>query len=119
MSAANLVLVLAHKGHSSLSDDLFEMGFTPFVRDNIETAISNLRHKKFRFVIYERNNLDVDPLEFIFNVRDVDENIPVLILSEAPDSIEDDILMHQDNVHVIRDYYKQFRNMLYEFLPAS
>ena len=119
MLSDNLILVLGHKGHSSLSDDLFEMGFTPFVRDNIESAIYNLRHEKFILVIYERNNLEVDPLEFIFNVRDVNENIPVLILGESPDSKEDDLIVQQNNVHVIRDYYKEFRNSLHDILPTS
>ncbi len=119
MSASNLVLILGYDNQSSLTDDLFEMGFTPFVRDNVEKALSNLRHEHFIFVVYERSDLEVDPLEFVLNVRDINDHIPVIILGETSNQREDKVLLEQDDVYVITDYYKEFRNLLYNILPEN
>lgn len=117
MSASNLVLVLGYEDQSSLIDDLFDMGFTPFVRADSEKALSSLRHEKFKFIVYERRDLEVDALEFVLNVRDIDFSIPVIILGGADDQKENEILTNQDSVYVVTDYYGEFRPLLHEILP--
>ena len=89
------VLILGADRNRDLVELLFDFGFAPLVRKTIREALDKLRHERFSAVIVDRNHADVDVLEFILNVRDLDEQTPVVVIGSSTDAQSDQVLLSQ------------------------
>lgn len=74
------VLVVSSQVETNLVDALISIGFSPLVRESIQSALDRLRHEKFAAIVVDQKRAKVDVLEFILNVRDIDTEIPVLVV---------------------------------------
>ena len=76
------ILVVGSKENNELLEAIFSIGFDPLVRENMEDAIEKLRQEPFMAIIVDTEHLDsnIDVLEFILNIRDVVEHIPILVV---------------------------------------
>jgi len=86
------VLVLGPPGKSDLVDAVFDAGLAPLVRQTIPASLRELRRGRFALILVDRDHSDEDVLEFILNVRDIDEQTPVVVLGRSSDEQDEDVL---------------------------
>lgn len=73
------ILVITDDENSKVVQSLMKQKIFPVIRRSIPSAIQILKHLKIQGIIVEDEHKNLDTLEFILNVRDVSENIPILI----------------------------------------
>jgi two-component SAPR family response regulator len=79
------VLVLGNHANRDLVDVLSNIGFVPQLWGSIQHSLDRVRHEKFAAIFIDRKVTRVDVLEFILNVRDIDQKIPVVVIGPAKD----------------------------------
>jgi two-component SAPR family response regulator len=72
-------LVITDDENSKLIKTLLKLRVVPVIRRSISSAIQILRHLKIQGIIVEDEHKSLDTLEFILNVRDISEEIPIFI----------------------------------------
>jgi len=71
------------------------------MRNNMYKAISLLRHEQFKAIFLKDIESKMDALEFVLNVRDFYESIPVIVLGVSSKS--EKYLKKLSNVHVAQE----------------
>lgn len=89
---ATALLVLGSVTDRTLVDALFDLGFAPLVRDSMSSALSKLRSERFAAVLVDGDAIDVDVLEFVLNVRDINEHVPVVVVGRPFDEGSEEVL---------------------------
>ncbi len=91
---ATALLVLGSVTDRTFVDALFDLGFSPLVRDSMPSALSKLRSERFAAVLVDGDAADTDVLEFVLNVRDIDEHVPVVVVGLSDESGEEVLRDH-------------------------
>lgn len=112
MSDVNTILVFGTDEPNPLMDTLFDIGYVPIVRKNMGEAISKLRHDLFAAVIIQRDQIEADTLEFILNVRDLNEQIPVFVVGNSTDQDENRALSNQENTFLVGKDYAELKSQI-------
>ena len=86
------VLVLAGDNEKGFVDAILQLGLSALTRKTMDQALTAVRHESLVAIVIDRKQADVDPLEFVLNVRDVDEETPILVIGESAPSGDDDAL---------------------------
>jgi ActR/RegA family two-component response regulator len=73
------ILILGSGDQPRLRRALAESDFVPCTRASIRSALDMVRHERPAAVVVNGRRASEDPLEFVLNVRDVDEHVPVLV----------------------------------------
>ncbi|NIR46881.1 hypothetical protein GWO43_00150 [candidate division KSB1 bacterium] len=107
MSDSQALLVLGGSEQSDLVETLFDMGFVPLVRKKMFRALEMIRHEKFAGVVVDRGNLEEDALEFVLNVRDIDEELPVIVVGNSVNESENEVLANLDNTFLMHKTSEQ------------
>ena len=89
------VLVLGSISNWDFLDAIFRAGFESLVRETMQGAIAKLRREGFAAIVVDRDHADVDVLEFVLNVRDMDQETPVIVVGSSPDDESHQALMSQ------------------------
>ena len=97
------VLVLGTYTNKGLIDILFGIGLAPLVRENIQGVLDKLRHEQFGAIVVDQRYANPDVLELILNVRDIDEQIPVVVLGKLSDETVRKTLASQKQTIVVED----------------
>lgn len=97
------VLVLGTYTHKSLIDILLGIGLAPLVRESIQGILDKLRHERFGAIVVDQRYTNTDVLELVLNVRDIDAQIPVLVLGELNDREVRKTLAGQSQTTIIED----------------
>lgn len=108
----NTVLVFGTDEPNILMDSLFDAGYVPIVRGSMNEAISQLRHELFKAVIIQQDRIEADTLEFILNVRDLDEAIPVFVVGASEDQEENQVLSKQQNTFLVGEDYSELKKQI-------
>lgn len=112
MKDNSTVLVLTHDEHSDLIDTLFTLGYVPIIRQNMVSALKEIHHKSAAVVFLDVKFVAIDALEFIINVRDIDQHLPIVILNG---SIEGETeILNQQNTFIIARAFDQIEQILNE-----
>ncbi len=90
------VLVLGNHASRKLPNILSSLGFAPQVWGSMQHSLDKLRRHKFAAVIVDRKFNRADPLEFILNIRDIDDKVPVVILGSPKDKRIESKIHQQD-----------------------
>jgi hypothetical protein len=98
------VLVVSSQVETNLVDALVSIGFSPLVRESIQSALDGLRHEKFAAIVVNQKRAKVDVLEFILNVRDIDTEIPVLVVGPLHDEPTYKTLQRLSNTAILREF---------------
>lgn len=98
------VLVLGTRESKGLVEVLFDVGFTPIVRQRMQAVLEKLRPGLFAAIIVDRNHVDVDVLEFVLNVRDIDEQTPIVVIGQATDTQNDQALLSQRRIFLLGEF---------------
>jgi FixJ family two-component response regulator len=64
---------------------LSRIGFAPQVWGSMRHTLDKLLHQRFAAVIVDRKFTNADVLEFILNVRDINQKIPVIVIGSGND----------------------------------
>ena len=87
------VLLILSTGESpALSDFAFDLGFAPKLRSIVPEALEVLRREHCVAVVIDRQDLDVDVLEFVLSARKLDNHVPVFVLGRCPGKGDDAIV---------------------------
>ena len=105
---ATALLVLGSMTDRTLVDALFDLGFAPIVRDSMSSALNKLRSERFAAVLVDGDSTDVDVLEFVLNVRDINEHVPVVVVGRSLD---------ESGEEVLRDYLAQLGTVVLDGSP--
>jgi two-component SAPR family response regulator len=79
------VLVLGNHANRNLVKILSNVGFAPQVWGSMRHTLDKLIHRKYAAVIIDRKFTNADVLEFILNVRDINQQIPVVVIGSGSD----------------------------------
>ena len=82
---SDTVLLLESKRNDELRKLFVGLGVEPMVCTSIQDVLSKLRHEQFMAVIFDSDQLYVDALELVLNIRDVNNNIPVIVIGQSKD----------------------------------
>ncbi len=97
------ILVVEDLDDGRLVDSLIGLGFAPVARDKMHQALIKLERGSFSFIVLDREYEAIDPLEFVLNVREKDNSIPVIIVGNSEDKPYNDLLRNQRNVHTLAE----------------
>jgi len=87
------VLVLGHDRDESLTKTLSDFHFSPTFVGSTEAALHALRHMQATAILVNRDQKTADELELVLNVRDLDEEIPIILIGSSTDRRTERILM--------------------------
>lgn len=73
------ILIISDDENSHLVRRLGKRHYLPLVRKSMLAAMDLLKRHQISAVIVDRTPGNVDPIEFILNIRDVNSGIPVFI----------------------------------------
>jgi FixJ family two-component response regulator len=79
------VLVLGNHAKGDLVQTLLTAGFVPQMWGSALHSLKKLRRRRFAAVIVDRKFTNADVLEFILNVRDINPQIPVVVIGRGKD----------------------------------
>lgn len=116
MSEINTVLVLGTDAEEQLMETLFECGLVPIVRTEMMEALSKLRHESFAAILVDRDHIDADALEFTLNVRDMNDDIPIIVVGESDAASEDTALEQQNNILIIGNRRTRLRSKIKQII---
>lgn len=97
------VLVLGTYANKGLIDILLGIGLAPLVRENIQGVLDKLRYEQFGAIVVDQRYANTDVLELILNVRDVDEQIPVVVLGKLNDEAVCKTLASEKRTTIVED----------------
>lgn len=99
----NAVLVFGSSSSKKLIETIFNIGFTPLVRESMENALDKLRHECFAAVIIDAEHLDVnvDVLELILNMRDIRQQIPIFVLARLDTEQTEKVILSRRNIFLL------------------
>jgi two-component SAPR family response regulator len=69
----------------------------------MQHSLEKLRHGKFAAILVDRKCTHADVLEFILNVRDINENISVIVIGTAEDERIDKTILEQDHTIILNE----------------
>jgi CheY-like chemotaxis protein len=105
MDSLLTVLVIGKDEKSPLVETLFDFGYMPLLRRDMHDALYKLRHERFRAIFVDRSYEGIDALEFILNVRDINGDIPIILIGQPLDQHEEEILKKQPNLHLFENVH--------------
>lgn len=96
------VLVLGCERHKAFSRMLREIKLVPTFVRSLEGLLHALRHMQAAAILVDRTQRIVDELELVLNVRDLDKEIPILLVGSLPEARVDAILSSRHRTYLIR-----------------
>jgi DNA-binding NtrC family response regulator len=97
---SQVVLVLGNRANRELVEVLCGLGFDCQVWGSMQHSLEKLRHEKFRAILVDQKFTKADALEFVLNVRDIDEKIPVIVIGDGTDEKVVQKIAKQENTRV-------------------
>lgn len=76
-----VVLLLCAGDDIELMGELVRMGLMPLARSRVTDALHTLRHQPVAWVVIDDQRTDSDLLELVLNVRDIDEQVPIGVVT--------------------------------------
>jgi DNA-binding NtrC family response regulator len=95
------VLVLGNHAKGGLVQTLLSAGFLPQMWGSALHSLEKLRRRRFAAVIVDRKFTHADVLEFVLNVRDIDQQIPVVVIGRGKDARIDAKISRQDHTVIL------------------
>ncbi|MBN2009968.1 hypothetical protein JW960_11550 [candidate division KSB1 bacterium] len=117
MKTSSFILILSNDGKSKLADNIISLGYQPRTNNRIEAVLHDIKHKCYKIIFLDFHNIPIDALEFIFNIRDIDSLIPVIIVNGAIEGHE--ILSKEHNVFIIQNTQKDIADALSKHIPNT
>lgn len=104
------VMVLTDDEESKLVDALFNLGYVPLIRKKMTSALRDIHHKCVALVFLDLNNVDIDALEFVINVRDIDQELPIIIVNGRIEGKKE--VLNQKNIYIVANVLAQIKSQI-------
>jgi len=111
------ILIVTSDEQSELVEIMFNLGYLPLIRRKMYPALNMIRHKCVDAVFLDFDQMEIDALEFIINVRDLNSVIPVVIVDTPID--EKEFLLKQNYVVLIEKDVNQIKTFLKSLLRTT
>lgn len=95
------VLVLGNDRSATFSRTLRDAHLSPTFLKSLDAVVHALRHSQVTAILVDRNQRRVDELELVLNVRDMNGEIPIILIGRSPDKRADPILSAQPATFLI------------------
>lgn len=92
------ILIISADENSPLVKRLGKKSYLPLVRRSMNGVMDLVKRHKINAIIVDRMLSDLDPIEFVLNVRDVNEKIPVFFPEQEIDSKKWELVYRFDGV---------------------
>jgi FixJ family two-component response regulator len=97
------VLVLGNHANRDLVDVLSNIGLSPQLWGSMQHLLDRVRHEKFAAIFIDRKFTRADVLEFILNVRDINQEIPVVVIGPVKDERAEKKIRRMDHTIIFDD----------------
>lgn len=97
------VLVFGNYANKGLIDMLLGIGLSFLVRGDIQGIVDRLRHEQFAAIIVDYRYANTDILELVLNVRDIDDQTPVVVLGKLTNEVVRKTLASQKQTTIVDD----------------
>ncbi|MEE4310559.1 MAG: hypothetical protein V2J62_01705 [candidate division KSB1 bacterium] len=114
MEIDSTVLVLTNDVESNILITLSKLGVDPAIRTEMGTVLRDVHHKRAKMIFMDLNNCDDDALEFVLNVRDIDQHLPVIIVDGSMEGRRH--VSEQANVFLISNARHEIENIACQLL---
>ena len=95
------VLVLGNHSRHLLPNILKKLGFSPDVRVSVLHSVLHLQTQPVAAVVVDRDFTHADVLEFLLNVKDIDDSLPVVVVGQKRgDAVERALRTQQQAVFI-------------------
>jgi hypothetical protein len=98
------VLILGSHANQEFVEALSNIGFVPEVRGSVRHSLDKVRRQRFSGVVVDRKFTHADVLEFVLNVRDINQKIPVVVIGFGKDKRIDGKITKQDHTRVLSEF---------------
>jgi hypothetical protein len=98
---SNAVLVLGNHAKGDLMQTLLSAGFVPQMWGGVLHSLEKLRLRRSSAVIVDRRLTHTGVLEFILNVRNVKQQLPVVVVGRGKDERIDAKIRRQDRTIIL------------------
>jgi len=95
------VLVLGNSRDKAFEQTLSDICFSATFLKSMEGVLHKLRHVQTTAILVDRDQKKADELELVLNVRDMDENIPIILIGSTTDELTELILASQPATFII------------------
>jgi hypothetical protein len=95
------VLVLGSERKRALSQVLSEIELAPTFATSLEGILHALRHTQAVAILVDRDQRIADELELVLNVRDLNRDIPILLIGSPREDRADEVLLRQPGTFLI------------------
>jgi hypothetical protein len=97
----DILRILGTGDSPALSDLVFDLGFAPKLKETVPEALAILRREHCVAVVVDRQNLNVDVLEFVLSARKLDNQVPVFVLGRCPGKVDDTIVLADERTFIM------------------
>ena len=104
------VLVLTNDDQSNLLEALFDLGYIPLIRQRMWPALQEIKHNNVDIAFLDLTCVEIDALEFVINVRDIDQHLPIVIVDGLMEGEKE--ILNQKNIFVISNQIVQIKHIL-------
>jgi len=118
MADTSVVVVLEGRDSKDLIDPLTRWGYSVIAVDSMMKALERIDHHNLAAAIVEGNST-IDALEFVLNVREFDETLPVFIVRSSIDDDVRQVLQERPRVYFISTDEDDFRAKVKTTLDAT
>lgn len=99
--ADRTLLVIGSVHNRRLVDGLTRRGWNATVTQPMQPALTALRHRAFEAIVIDRRRIETDVLELILNIRDFDDQTPIVVVGPPNDIDSNRIVARQVRVRVV------------------
>lgn len=102
------VLVITRQLDEEVREALYQCGYVPVVAGAMPGILDKVRHRVFAAIVVDANaggptgkvSNTTDALEIVLNIRDLDEETPILVLGKGWDAVSRAALKQQNRLVV-------------------
>jgi DNA-binding NtrC family response regulator len=96
------VLVLGSDRNKVFVQTLRELKLVPTFVGSLEGVVHGLRHMQAAAILVDSDHRGADDLELVLNVRDLDPEVPILLVGSSREERAERILSTRKNTFLIR-----------------
>ncbi len=118
MHSERVVLAIENDTNTRLTRLLSDLGFSVLAVSDLEPALSRIQHLNISAVVMDGTGRN-DPLEFVLNVREYSELLPIIVVGPTSGSDLYKVLDSQVEVTVIPDQENGVESRIAESVQAA
>jgi hypothetical protein len=89
---SDAVLIIGDEPQGELLEALFAVGLTAVARPEAVDTLPRIRQRSYEVLIIDDSDPERDVLELVLNIRDYDEDVPIVVLGNRRPAVRDEVL---------------------------